>query len=557
MYERIGFGAVKAAVNLWITKVSTDEALSFLAPFLLSQKDKQVAAMAQALGNPATGPENLWNGQLQSLKDMGLTEAQYNAYVSLFVQILKDVSVPADLADEAQKVLAQSKSFFSGHSVSFGATPAPPAVTYVQASSYEPSIVSSAPGPLTLYDKLGEERIRPAVENFYAKLLTDPVLKQFFVGSDLNRFKFQFLTFVFGDQSKYKGRDMRAVHAPMIKDKGLNFSHFETTVKYFRQALEEGGFAPEDVQEAYDKILTTKRFFEPLTDDETEALASQTLYSKLGETTIKAVVDLLYRKVMTDPKLSPLFAGVDMQKMKHKQIIFMVEALGGPANYKGKDMRTVHLPLVKSKGLTLDHFDAFAGHISTTLKDLKIPPAVADAVMANVEAFRKFFGPLTREERSTLTGNLYERCGGEEGLKQLSSIMYTKLTTDPRLVRFFEGYDVERLRIKVANLLAEILGGPSKKSRDLRQVHTNLIKYKNLGFEHFDMFTLHFQAALVEMETPDDVIAIALETLQTRKVHFRPLEDSELAATRKNEAVAKAPEPIDIQYSTRHFCATC
>ena len=115
---------------------------------------------------------------------------------------------------------------------------------------------------------------------------------------------------------------------------------------------------------------------------------SDTLFEKLGgEAAVDAAVDIFYRKVLADKNLTPFFDGVDMEKQALKQKAFMTMAFGGPNNYTGQDMRTGHAHLVK-KGLNDSHFDAVAGHLVATLKELKVADELIEGVVAIVEPTR-------------------------------------------------------------------------------------------------------------------------------------------------------------------------
>ena len=105
------------------------------------------------------------------------------------------------------------------------------------------------------------------------------------------------------------------------------------------------------------------------------------LYERLGgKAAIDASVDLFYEKVLGDDLLRPFFDDVDMRVQKGKQRAFLAFAFGGPANYTGEDLRAGHAHLVQ-RGLSEAHFRAVAVHLSTTLADLGVPPALIAEVM--------------------------------------------------------------------------------------------------------------------------------------------------------------------------------
>src|SRR5262249_47887001 len=75
------------------------------------------------------------------------------------------------------------------------------------------------------------------------------------------------------------------------------------------------------------------------------------------------------------------FAGLDMDAQIRKQIAFMSWAFGGPAQYKGRDLRQAHAKLVRQQALSDVHFEAVMTHLKTTLEELGVaPPLVAEAM---------------------------------------------------------------------------------------------------------------------------------------------------------------------------------
>ena len=109
---------------------------------------------------------------------------------------------------------------------------------------------------------------------------------------------------------------------------------------------------------------------------------SATLFEQLGgEGAVEAAVDIFYRKVLTDPRISEFFDSVDMDAQRAKQKAFLTMAFGGPNNYTGKDLRSAHAALV-TRGLNGSHFDAVAGHLQATLEQLGVAPALIGQVMA-------------------------------------------------------------------------------------------------------------------------------------------------------------------------------
>jgi hemoglobin len=76
-----------------------------------------------------------------------------------------------------------------------------------------------------------------------------------------------------------------------------------------------------------------------------------------------------------------------MERQAAKQKAFLTMAFGGPNDYSGKDMRTAHARFVKM-GLGDSQFNAVLEHLSATLVDLSVPPALIAQVMALAESTR-------------------------------------------------------------------------------------------------------------------------------------------------------------------------
>ena len=93
------------------------------------------------------------------------------------------------------------------------------------------------------------------------------------------------------------------------------------------------------------------------------------LFEKLGGAgAIDAAVDIFYRKVLADDRISHFFDTIDMENQRVKQKAFLTMAFGGPNDYTGKDMREAH----KHMNLTEEHFNAVAENLVATLKELNV-----------------------------------------------------------------------------------------------------------------------------------------------------------------------------------------
>ena len=94
------------------------------------------------------------------------------------------------------------------------------------------------------------------------------------------------------------------------------------------------------------------------------------LYERLGgEPAVDAAVDIFYRKVLADERISHYFDSVDMDAQRAKQKAFLTFAFGGPHAYQGKDMRTAHAKM----SLQEADFDAVMENLGATLMELNVP----------------------------------------------------------------------------------------------------------------------------------------------------------------------------------------
>lgn len=108
-------------------------------------------------------------------------------------------------------------------------------------------------------------------------------------------------------------------------------------------------------------------------------MSTTSIYEKIGgEAAVDAAVDIFYRKVLLDDRISEFFDTVDMESQHTKQKAFLTMAFGGPNNYSGKDMREAH----KHMSLTEDHFNAVAENLVATLQELNVPADIIDGIVA-------------------------------------------------------------------------------------------------------------------------------------------------------------------------------
>ncbi|GAA3390484.1 group I truncated hemoglobin [Cryptosporangium minutisporangium] len=97
----------------------------------------------------------------------------------------------------------------------------------------------------------------------------------------------------------------------------------------------------------------------------TEA-APDTNFDRIGGApAVAAVVDVFYEEVLADPLLAPYFEGVDLERLKEHQRLFVGQALGAGPPYTGRAMNVAHAGL----GITPAAFAAVIGHLGAALAD--------------------------------------------------------------------------------------------------------------------------------------------------------------------------------------------
>ena len=100
---------------------------------------------------------------------------------------------------------------------------------------------------------------------------------------------------------------------------------------------------------------------------------SQSLFENIGgQPAVDAAVDLFYRKVLNDDRVSHYFDDADMDDQRAKQKSFLTMVFGGPNDYTGESLRDAHKDLVDD-GLNDSHFDVVAVHLQNTLDELGVP----------------------------------------------------------------------------------------------------------------------------------------------------------------------------------------
>ncbi len=95
---------------------------------------------------------------------------------------------------------------------------------------------------------------------------------------------------------------------------------------------------------------------------------------------ISAVVDRFYDRVLDDPELSPFFERTNVAWLRKHLALYIAFVAGGPAEYRGRDRKTVHERLA----IQPVHFDRVADHLTAALDSLDVSPSLFNEVIALV-----------------------------------------------------------------------------------------------------------------------------------------------------------------------------
>jgi hemoglobin len=107
-----------------------------------------------------------------------------------------------------------------------------------------------------------------------------------------------------------------------------------------------------------------------------------------GEGAVMAAVDLFYKKVMDDPLVAPFFSELDLPAQVRKQMSFIGWAFGSGKAHSGRDLGEAHARLVRERGLSDVHFDAVAGHLDASLRELGVPDDLVNEALTIVAGVR-------------------------------------------------------------------------------------------------------------------------------------------------------------------------
>lgn len=113
--------------------------------------------------------------------------------------------------------------------------------------------------------------------------------------------------------------------------------------------------------------------------------ADTTLYARLGgDAGMRAVAAGLASRISADARIRSVFADTDIEAFKLNFAKFLGGLCGGPATYRGPDMKTVHTGLAIADA----QFDAMLEDVGATLDERKADAADRAQLLARLGRLR-------------------------------------------------------------------------------------------------------------------------------------------------------------------------
>ncbi|MCH2548312.1 MAG: group 1 truncated hemoglobin, partial [Alphaproteobacteria bacterium] len=104
----------------------------------------------------------------------------------------------------------------------------------------------------------------------------------------------------------------------------------------------------------------------------------ETLYDRLGgETTLHALVNVFYNKVLHDLNLKKKFVETDMESLKAHQIEFMTFVFGGSKHYPIERIAEAH----KNLKIQEHQYAAVCMHLQQSMRELEVDDVLISEVM--------------------------------------------------------------------------------------------------------------------------------------------------------------------------------
>lgn len=113
---------------------------------------------------------------------------------------------------------------------------------------------------------------------------------------------------------------------------------------------------------------------------------------------------------------------------------------------------------------------------------------------------------------------LFARIGGDPAVDVVVDAFYSRVTSDPRISRFFENTDMDHLKKMQKQFFAKAFGGPdSYTGTDVRTAHERLVA-DGLNGSHFDIVAEHLLGVLKDFQVDPPIIDEIMEIVGSTRV---------------------------------------
>jgi len=175
--------------------------------------------------------------------------------------------------------------------------------------------------------------------------------------------------------------------------------------------------------------------------DDSDSDAEVDIYRSIGGlSTMDGVFDCLYRKVMADERLQPIYSKGDIDVLQIVHCGYVCEAIGGPKADRNYNLSTVHTEMINA-GLVDEHFDAVFAHFASALEELEVP---ANATAKISEVFAD-----SRELVLRGGASAPEEAATEEAPTEMSEIAETPVDDEPAATKSAAPIAVQSIRVNV------------------------------------------------------------------------------------------------------------
>lgn len=258
---------------------------------------------------------------------------------------------------------------------------------------------------LTLYQRLGEAAgIQTVIEDFVGRVVADPAINGYFLNANVSGSRVvtclvKQVGALTGGPQTYPAegegpdadgcRNMTDAHAGM----GVSAQDYGDLAGHLVAALSDAGVAQADI-DVLAGALTDPAFVATIVEDTSD---DATVYQRVGrKPAIKVVVDDFVGRVVADPEINGFFTATDAARLT-TCLVRQVCSIDGPCRYgEGvepelgnmpcRDMVSSHANMVddQGNGISLQDFNALAGHLVAALDGAGVSTADRDAIVGAI-----------------------------------------------------------------------------------------------------------------------------------------------------------------------------